>query len=114
MTLQQEAYKKIDQLSDDGIRILIDMIDKIRVMSVSGFKETAEDGDIIEDEEIKKGVTTPKDVDLFPIRPVEVFPQEDTNTKRLRAEKKKKFLASAGKVDIDEEAIREFRERSMV
>lgn len=109
MTLQQEAYRRIDQLSDDGLRILIDMIDKIRVMSLSGFKNNISDRVEVEDVSAK-----PKDEDLFPIRPVETFPQEDTNTKRLRADKKKKFLASAGKVDIDEEAIQEFRERSMV
>ncbi|MBR1635264.1 MAG: hypothetical protein IJ682_09435 [Lachnospiraceae bacterium] len=109
MTLQQEAYRRIDQLSDDGLRILIDMIDKIRVMSLSGFKDTMSDSVEVENISAK-----PKDADLFPIRPVVDFPQEDANTKRLRADKKKKFLASAGKVDIDEEAIREFRERSMV
>ena len=43
-----------------------------------------------------------------------IKPDEDDNVKRIRAEKKKKFLASVGKVEIDEEAIREFRERSMV
>ena len=38
MTLQQEAYKRIDKLSDDGIRLLINIIDNIQVMSVLGFK----------------------------------------------------------------------------
>lgn len=109
MTLQQEAYKKIDQLSDDGLRILIDIIDKIRVMSLSGFKNNVSD-----DVEAETEVVKPKDVNLFPARPVVDLPQEDANTKKLRADKKKKFLASAGKMDIDEEFIREFRKRSMV
>ena len=39
MTLQQEAYSRIDQMTDDGIRILIDIIDKVRVLSVTGFEK---------------------------------------------------------------------------
>lgn len=38
MTLQQEAYRRIDEMTDDGIRILIDMIDKMKIVSVTGFK----------------------------------------------------------------------------
>ena len=30
MTLQKEAYTRIDQMTDDGIRVLIDMIDKMK------------------------------------------------------------------------------------
>ena len=30
MTLQQEAYNKIDQLSDDNVRFVIQLIDKIQ------------------------------------------------------------------------------------
>lgn len=40
MTLQQEAYSRIDQMTDDGIRVLIDMIDKMKTVSVTGFKNT--------------------------------------------------------------------------
>ena len=123
MTLQQEAHKKIDQLSDDGLRVLIDLIDKIKIMSISGFKEANQDDEKILTEQSGKAsevdngadaVAKMKDADLFPIRPVAAFPEEDDDIKRIRAEKKKKFMASAGKIDIDEEAIREFRERSMV
>lgn len=42
MTLQQEAYRRIDEMTDDGIRILIDMIDKMKVVSVIGFKDVNE------------------------------------------------------------------------
>lgn len=41
MTLQQEAYSRIDQMTDDGIRVLIDMIDKMKTVSVIGFKNTS-------------------------------------------------------------------------
>lgn len=40
MTLQQEAYSRFDQMTDDGIRVLIDMIDKMKTVSVTGFKNT--------------------------------------------------------------------------
>lgn len=92
MTLKQEAYKKIDQLTDDGLKILIDMIDKIKVMSISDFKETGSDIVGVEVELAKQ-----KDVDLFPIRSIAFFSEEDVRTKMIRAEKKKKFLTSAGK-----------------
>lgn len=42
MTLQQEAYRRIDEMTDDGIRILIDMIDKMKTVSVTGFKDVNE------------------------------------------------------------------------
>ena len=41
MTLQQEAYSRIDQMTDDGIRVLIDMIDKMKTVSVICFKNTS-------------------------------------------------------------------------
>lgn len=42
MTLQQEAYRRIDEMTDDGIRILIDMIDKMKTVSDTGFKDVNE------------------------------------------------------------------------
>lgn len=36
MTLQQEAYRRIDEMTDDSIRKLIDIIDKM--MSGTGFE----------------------------------------------------------------------------
>ena len=112
MTLQQEAYSKIDQLSDDGIRALIDMIDTIRFMSVSGFRKTTEEqaADSDKDKESQKSA----EIEQFPARAVVALPEEDPVTKQMRAEKKKEFMLSAGKIDIDEDAIRLFRERSMV
>ena len=106
MTLQQEVYSKIDKLSDDGIRVLIDMIDSIELMSDSGFKRLSATQNI--------NTAQNNDVEMFPVRPVVELVEEDEDTKKARAERKKNFLASAGKVDIDEDAIRLFRERSMV
>lgn len=70
MTLQQEAYSRIDQMTDDGIRVLIDMIDKMKTVSVTGFKNT--------------GVT-----------------DSNVNKEISRAEKKRRFLQSAGKIKVD-------------
>lgn len=85
MTLQQEAYQRIDQMTDDGIRVLIDMIDKMKTVSVIGFKDSE--------------VSAP------------ISPADTTLTKD---EKKKRFLQSAGKIAIDAAAIDELRERSMI
>jgi len=84
MTLQQEAYSRIDQMTDDGIRILIDMIDKMKVVSVTGFKSFGD------------GV-----------------PNSD-ETAITKEEKKNRFLQSAGKIRIDAQAVDELRERSMI
>lgn len=70
MTLQQEVYSRIDQMTDDGIRVLIDMIDKMKTVSVTGFKNT--------------GVT-----------------DSNVNKEISRAEKKRRFLQSAGKIKVD-------------
>ena len=70
MTLQQEAYSRIDQMTDDGIRVLIDMIDKMKTVSVIGFKNTS-----VTDSNVNKEVS--------------------------RAEKKRRFLQSAGKIKVD-------------
>lgn len=39
MTLQQEAYRRIDEMTGDDIRKLIDIIDKMKTVSVTGFKD---------------------------------------------------------------------------
>ena len=109
MTLQQEAYSKIDQLSDDGLRALMDMIDTIRFMSVSGFKKTIEEDNT---DFNLKGKNETEELELFPDRSIAVFPEEDDDTKKMRLERRKEFMASAGKIDIDEDAIALFRERS--
>ena len=70
MTLQQEVYSRIDQMTDDGIRVLIDMIDKMKTVSVTGFKNT--------------GVT-----------------DSNVNKEISRAEKKRRFIQSAGKIKVD-------------
>lgn len=83
MTLQQEAYSRIDQMTDDGIRVLIDMIDKMKTVSVTGFKNT--------------GVT-----------------DSNVNKEISRAEKKKRFMQSAGKIKVDANSVNELRERSLI
>jgi len=80
MTLQQEAYSRIDQMTDDGILVLIDMIDKMKTVSVTGFKNT--------------GVT-----------------DSNVNKEISRAEKKRRFMQSAGKIKVDANSVNELRER---
>ena len=70
MTLQQEAYSRIDKMTDDGIRVLIDMIDKMKTVSVIGFKNTS-----VTDSNVNKEIS--------------------------RAEKKRRFLQSAGRIKVD-------------
>ncbi|MDY6323998.1 MAG: hypothetical protein SPL99_02890 [Catonella sp.] len=72
MTLQQEAYNKIDQLSDDNVRFVIQLIDKIQ-----------------------QGGTN----------------EEATSS---RQKKKNAIMKYAGKIDVDEDAVNELRERSMI
>jgi hypothetical protein len=83
MTLQQEAYSRIDQMTDDGIRVLIGMIDKMKTVSVTGFKNT--------------GVT-----------------DSNVNKEISRAEKKRRFMQSAGKIKVDANSVNELRERSLI
>ena len=85
MTLQQEAYSRIDQMTDDGIRVLIDIIDKMKTVSVIGFKDN------------KVAVSN------SPI-----------NTAISKERKKRLSMQSAGKVKVDANAINELRERSII
>lgn len=83
--LQQEAYKRIDEMTEDGVRMLIDIIDKMRVVSVVGFKTDSSKLDV-----------------------------EDNSIELSKEEKKKQFMESAGKIDIDGDAIWDLRERERV
>ena len=83
MTLQQEAYTRIDQMTDDGIRVLIDIIDKMKTVSVIGFKDNSD------------SISQPK-------------------VAMTRADKKKRFMQSAGKIKVDAAAVSELRERSLI
>ena len=85
MTLQQEAYRRIDEMTDDGIRKLIDIIDKMKTMSVTGFKELDENTSTVSE-----------------------------NVPLTKSEKMQRFMQSAGKIQIDAEAVRQLRERSMI
>ena len=85
MTLQQEAYNRINQMTEDGIRTLINMIDAMKTVSITGFKE--------------------------PVMESQVVNKVDGLTKE---EKKRRFLQSAGKIKIDAAAVNDLRERSMI
>lgn len=85
MTLQQEAYSRIDQMTDDGIRVLIDIIDKMKTVSVIGFKNNK--------------------VDVSNL---------SLDTKILKEQKKRNFMQSAGKINVDANAVNELRERSII
>lgn len=85
MTLQQEAYSRIDEMTDDGIRKLIDIIDKMKTVSVTGFKNTNEN-----------------------------TPAVSENVLMTKAEKKQRFIESAGKIQIDAEAVNQLREMSKI
>ena len=85
MTPQQEGYSRIEQMTDDGIRMLIDMIDKMKTVSITGFKDNEKSASMTQIE-----------------------------TKSDRAEKKERFLQSAGKIQVDANAINDLRNRSMI
>ena len=78
MTLRQEAYSRIDQMTDDGIRVLIDIIDKMKTVSVIGFKDN------------KVAVSN------LPV-----------DTEMSKEQKKRLFMQSAGKVKVDANAVSE-------
>jgi len=65
-------------MTDDGIRVLIDIIDK-------RFKET------------EMNITI-----------------SNSYTTMTKEEKKKRFLQSAGKINIDADAVNDLRERDMI
>lgn len=77
MTLQQEAYRRIDEMTDDGIRELIDIIDKMKTMSVTGFKDLDENTLTVSE-----------------------------NVPMTKSEKMQRFMQSAGKIQIDAEVVR--------
>ena len=78
MTLRQEAYNRIDRMTDDGIRVLIDIVDK-------RSKET------------EMNITI-----------------SNSYTTMTKEEKKKRFLQSAGKINVDADAVNDLRERDMI
>ena len=138
MTIRQEAYKRIDQMTDDGVRALIDLVDKMRYLSMSGFKifqenaiqEKVEAGSrndcSRQSDQLSEGLLTysaddeENEIDKadetasFQARKIAVLSQETEEERAVRLVKKKRFMESVGQIDIDEDAIREFRERSMV
>lgn len=85
MTLQQEAYRRIDEMTGDDIRKLIDIIDKMKMVSVTGFKD------------VNKSTLTVSE-----------------NIPMTKAEKKQRFMQSAGKLQIDAEAVSQLKKISMI
>lgn len=130
MTLQQEAYNVIDQLSDEGIKVFLDMFNKIQFLSVSGFKKSdkatanssSKDGmvDVVAD-----GVVSSERSDDGKTLGAEVSDSEskvefidslniDDMRKMSKDEKKALFFKSGGKMKLDTKAIYDMRERSMI
>ncbi|MCR5728149.1 MAG: hypothetical protein K6G24_11870 [Lachnospiraceae bacterium] len=70
-------------MTDDGIRVIIDMIDKMKTVSVIGFKEN----------EVSISITQSSDP-------------------MSKAEKKRRFMQSAGKINVDANAVNELREKT--
>lgn len=85
MTLQQEAYRRINEMTDDGIRKLIDIIDKMKMVSVTGFKDANKSTSAVSE-----------------------------NVPMTKAEKKQRFMQSARKIQIDAEAVSQLKERNMI
>lgn len=72
-------------MTDDSIRKLIDIIDKMKMMSVTEFVGVNESTSAVSE-----------------------------NAPMTKAEKKQRFMQSVGKIQIDAEAISQPRERSMI
>ena len=122
MTLQQEAYNVIDQLSDDGIKVFLDMFNKIQFLSVSGFKKS---GRVQMDSLSKDGITSSEGVSDGKALETETSGAESTVDfidslniddvrKMSKDEKKALFFKSGGRMKLDTKAIYDMRERSMI
>ncbi|MBR5970657.1 MAG: hypothetical protein IK016_10000 [Lachnospiraceae bacterium] len=97
MTLQQEAYRRIDRMSDNAIRLFLDMADRMQFMTVSDFDKGKKETDEMP--------MTSDIVDTIDVECLELMSKE---------EKKALFLRSRGNMRIDSEAIASMRERSMI
>lgn len=105
MTLRQEAYKRIDQMSEAGIRFFLNMFDSLQTMSVMDFKMQ---GQSDMNNETREQSVKVKECDI-----VDLLNQDEIQS-MTKEEKKRLFLRSAGRMQIDADAIRELRERSMI
>lgn len=101
MTLQQQAYNRIDRMSEDGIRVVLDFMDRFE--DVRLFNADEMDGISAFDEEKSDDFLNAIDL-LTPERVA----------KMNKAEKKELFLHSGGKIDIDEDAVNMLREVSVI
>lgn len=94
MTLQQKAYKKIDQMTDDKIRQLLIFIDNMQVKPIQKSIESANN------KNAARGSTGSE--------------AQTSKNNLTKSEKMQKFLATAGKIKIDAQAVNDLRERSMI
>ena len=127
MTLRQEAYNVIDQLSDDGIKVFLDMLNKIQFLSVSGFKKSS--GRIVANSSSKDGAVDSMASSVEgsdDSRAIEAEASGSTDVdfidslniddmrKMSKDEKKALFFKSGGRMKLDTQAIYDMRERSMI
>ena len=103
MTLQQQAFQKIEQLPDENIRVLIELMDVF-----FGEKKSALSLDVEKKANDRDALANKSSVNAENIEVVPPVSDEDA------AEKwRKRFFATAGKIEVDEDAYRQLRERSM-
>ena len=116
MTLQQQAYKKIDSMSDEGIRFFLDFIDKVDNLQVFTVDTSAvqSDNDSVTTEagsslsqNIEDGMSDSFFAFLASLSP-------DKVAGLTKAQKRKLFLQSGGRIDYDEDAYWALRERSVL
>ncbi|MBR1478565.1 MAG: hypothetical protein IJ608_11485 [Lachnospiraceae bacterium] len=116
MTLQQQAYKKIDSMSDEGIRFFLDFIDKVdnlRVFTVD-TNTVQSDNDSVNAETDSTGTQNLEDNksdDFFSFVDT-LSPDEIASLSKVQ--KRKLFLQSGGRIDFDENAYWDLRERSVL
>ena len=116
MTLQQQAYKKIDSMSDEGIRFFLDFIDKVdnlRVFTVDTNAVQSNNDSVTEkaDSSLSQNIEESKSDDFFSFVD-SLSPDEIAGLSK--AQKRKLFLKSSGKIDYDEDAYWNLRERSVL
>ena len=131
MTLQQEAYHKIDRMTEEGIKILLELIDEDQAKPVSKFKIK---GNQTQDLKSEKGTGSKASTDMKNVTGESKMEDKigsvlagdgdvldfidslnaDQIEKMTADEKRKLFLCSGGKISIDEDAVMALRERSMI
>lgn len=105
MTLRQQAYREIDRMSEDGLRFFLDMfgrIGKVQFFSSDELESDAE-ADVVRldegEDDFLKIIDSLTSTDIAGM---------------TKADKKKLFFESGGKLDYDEDAYWAMRERSII